>query len=165
MSLFLHQTTTISSVPNHSEALYMSLFLHQTTTIIYDRRLLQSCICLYSYIKPQLINTCSFESLRCICLYSYIKPQLCPCHCSLGRVVYVSIPTSNHNCAVVLATETTVVYVSIPTSNHNIPLPRRLSVLLYMSLFLHQTTTVNIKVCKEMWLYMSLFLHQTTTRE
>ena len=34
--------------------------------------------------------------------------------------VYLSIPTSNHNQAVVIITSRWGVYLSIPTSNHNI---------------------------------------------
>ena len=36
----------------------------------------KSCICLYSYIKPQLVFLGIISLLGCICLYSYIKPQL-----------------------------------------------------------------------------------------
>ena len=35
----------------------------------------KSCICLYSYIKPQLVFLGIISLLGCICLYSYIKPQ------------------------------------------------------------------------------------------
>ena len=122
--------------------LYMSLFLHQTTTIVYEVWVLSGCICLYSYIKPQPVLRLPFAPLGCICLYSYIKPQRNPkrlsdipsCIClysyikpqrrgfvrALKTVVYVSIPTSNHNQMVEQQIKDIVVYVSIPTSNHNL---------------------------------------------
>ena len=55
----------------------------------------------------------------CISLYSYIKPQLLEMHIGLNTVVYLYIPTSNHN--QVLA--------------HFGVKP------LYIFIFLHQTTT------------------------
>ncbi len=56
----------------------------------------------------------------CICLFSYIKPQPLLMLKHLTSVVYVSFPTSNHNNA--------------PTHEW--------ARVLYMSLFLHQTTTI-----------------------
>ena len=141
MSLFLHQTTTFELCGKGKQLLYMSLFLHQTTTIGTPYQSIQSCICLYSYIKPQLFQTQTQKAISCICLYSYIKPQLGLVFTDFLLVVYVSIPTSNHN---TFATDMEEQW-------------------LYMSLFLHQTTTgVNIRFVA-LVLYMSLFLHQTTT--
>ena len=57
------------------QTLYIVLFLHQTTTIKKLLKLLLSCISYYSYIKPQLL----------------------PLQHSSKRVVYRTIPTSNHN--------------------------------------------------------------------
>ena len=54
----------------------MSLFLHQTTTVILCHCHIAGCICLSSYIKPQLILMFTKNPNRCICLSSYIKPQL-----------------------------------------------------------------------------------------
>ena len=56
-----------------------------------------------------------------------------------------------------------VVYGPIPTSNHNQHARKALDVMLFMVLFLHQTTTLPcLSLC---WyeLFMVLFLHQTTT--
>ena len=119
----------------------MSLFLHQTTTHLGFTCIILCCICLYSYIKPQLAQVLLHVAMSCICLYSYIKPQL------------VKIAQQNH----------TVVYVSIPTSNHNYGLKKWVKWQLYMSLFLHQTTTSYFPKVISRQLYMSLFLHQTTT--
>ena len=104
---------------SYSEALYMSLFLHQTTTLKILLMMLLGCICLFSYIKPQQKGYSFNFGRSCICLFSYIKPQL-------RRVSFYLM---------------FVVYVSFPTSNHNLSCVRIDSLSLYMSLFLHQTTT------------------------
>ena len=78
-------------------------------------------------------------------------------------VVYLFIPTSNHNHVQILLDELPVVYLFIPTSNHNSDECQGATLELYISLFLHQTTTFGY-VCKvQRVLYISLFLHQTTT--
>ena len=77
--------------------LYIVLFLHQTTT-------LQLATCLL---------------VGCISYYSYIKPQLLEAHLDNLKVVYRTIPTSNHN------------------YNYDSQTP----LALYIVLFLHQTTT------------------------
>ena len=99
--------------------LYIVLFLHQTTTILILRVIRVRCISYYSYIKPQLVTVSLLDRICCISYYSYIKPQLIVqlYHCNL--VVYRTIPTSNHNAA--------KVYKSLN--------------MLYIVLFLHQTTT------------------------
>ena len=82
------------------QKLYIYLFLHQTTTVVQPLTKAGSCISIYSYIKPQ---PSSHRGL------SY-------------RVVYLSIPTSNHN-------------------RH----PQSICAQeLYIYLFLHQTTTYDI---------------------
>ena len=77
--------------------LYIVLFLHQTTTQNVEFYFVPCCISYYSYIKPQPpLQTAAFT-----------------------RVVYRTIPTSNHNCCGLQATSFVVVYRTIPTSNHN----------------------------------------------
>ena len=139
--IFLHQTTTPVEAVSLDEQLYIFIFLHQTTTyhqslnhnfccislysyikpqrVQHVPQLHGSCISLYSYIKPQQHDQIPLYDKRCISLYSYIKPQ--PCHCSqfLGFVVYLYIPTSNHNYHQSLNHNFWVVYLYIPTSNHN----------------------------------------------
>ena len=62
--------------------------------------------------------------------------------CSLrGFVVYLSIPTSNHNRFCWAEVGKLVVYLSIPTSNHNIYHKANYLKVLFICLFLHQTTT------------------------
>ena len=79
------------------ERLYIFWFLHQTTTLIQSWTSSGSCISFDSYIKPQLWSASWLDT----------------------RVVYLLIPTSNHNSRVVA----------------RLPLP------LYIFWFLHQTTT------------------------
>ena len=121
--------------------LYIVLFLHQTTTLNDASSQLKGCISYYSYIKPQRLSKCTESIGSCISYYSYIKPQ----HNNEGhnhkKVVYRTIPTSNHN-----------------TSSMNIE-----NNLLYIVLFLHQTTTAAGDGDYGSQLYIVLFLHQTTT--
>ena len=78
--------------------LYIFWFLHQTTTL------------------PQ--STTSLQ--RCISFDSYIKPQL-----------FLSRPPAY-----------SVVYLLIPTSNHNVAFIIKCKKMLYIFWFLHQTTTL-----------------------
>ena len=56
-----------------------------------------SCISFDSYIKPQLSNQPRGVREGCISFDSYIKPQQSLGVGLLGGVVYLLIPTSNHN--------------------------------------------------------------------
>ena len=56
-----------------------------------------------------------------------------------------------------------VVYGSFPTSNHNTSELVIKLVMLFMGLFLHQTTTQSLIMSMVRMLFMGLFLHQTTT--
>ena len=100
-------------------ALYIVLFLHQTTTGTQIQNIHLSCISYYSYIKPQHSFAVPGSISRCISYYSYIKPQLSTRWVIHPRVVYRTIPTSNHNYAALLALPYYVVYRTIPTSTHN----------------------------------------------
>ena len=77
--------------------LYIFWFLHQTTTFDSDELAQDCCISFDSYIKPQLAESAKL----------------------LQMVVYLLIPTSNHNCCLSLSVCAIVVYLLIPTSNHN----------------------------------------------
>ena len=79
--------------------------------------------------------------ISCISYYSYIKPQRRTNITRRNRVVYRTIPTSNHNTKILTAISFCVVYRTIPTSNHNALLRKQILFLLYIVLFLHQTTT------------------------
>ena len=102
-----------------NQKLYIFIFLHQTTTAPLRSPYPQGCISLYSYIKPQLSSLSK----------------------TLVLVVYLYIPTSNHN----------VLY--------SMPLHRTL----YIFIFLHQTTTKDEEDVIRHGLYIFIFLHQTTT--
>ena len=121
--------------------LYIVLFLHQTTTF-------SLCLCKTGrlYIVLFLHQTTTVPKgislyLRCISYYSYIKPQL----------------------AITGDSSVSVVYRTIPTSNHNLIMSLIVLSLLYIVLFLHQTTTGKITKIWFSMLYIVLFLHQTTT--
>ena len=78
-----------------------------------------SCILSCSYIKPQHCLECSLSVPRCILSCSYIKPQR-----SLSE-----------------SFRKVVVYYHVPTSNHNISIITLFLAVLYIIMFLHQTTT------------------------
>ena len=111
-----HNTRAINSAIYQ---LYIFWFLHQTTTLTIDYVIYGCCISFDSYIKPQLLG-----------MYEGGKV-----------VVYLLIPTSNHNKMLIESEGTYVVYLLIPTSNHNSRLGPIDVVKLYIFWFLHQTTT------------------------
>ena len=102
--------------------LYIFWFLHQTTT--------HTLFWLYW--------------IGCISFDSYIKPQLRAGSRTWCAVVYLLIPTSNHNYLFNERNRQLVVYLLIPTSNHNMTSEDKKTCQLYIFWFLHQTTTYNI---------------------
>ena len=163
ISWFLHQTTTNISDLKTFSLLFISWFLHQTTTPCWERRFLQSCLSLDSYIKPQQLshetdwlkvvylliptsnhNVFPFWKNLVVVVYLLIPTSN---HNKLSfmlsneTVVYLLIPTSNHNQPTVWKTASRVVYLLIPTSNHNRIVPWQSHFSLFISWFLHQTTT------------------------
>ena len=78
------------------------------------------------------------------------------------EVVYLLIPTSNHNFDLTLEKNPRVVYLLIPTSNHNGDGAIQGQDLLFISWFLHQTTTSEQRELRLLQLFISWFLHQTT---
>ena len=101
-----------------------------------------SCISFASYIKPQRKRVMFVSISSCISFASYIKPQQIKVSIEILKVVYLSLPTSNHNCLHMVF----------------------LVLMLYIFRFLHQTTTYNSGAPAARWLYIFRFLHQTTTR-
>ena len=150
-------------IKNATKKLYIFWFLHQTTTNSKRYTRDMSCISFDSYIKPQPQCLSIYRLLRCISFDSYIKPQRLerirsriPCCISFDSYI-------KPQRLVVLFMSVTVVYLLIPTSNHNLYVPRYSHYMLYIFWFLHQTTTtvtLNNGVVK---LYIFWFLHQTTT--
>ena len=116
---FLHQTTTGKSINSRRAELYIFWFLHQTTTLLVSGLHFPGCISFDSYIKPQLLTVHSGES--------------------------------------------GVVYLLIPTSNHNLMITSITTIMLYIFWFLHQTTTAVSDALHHLQLYIFWFLHQTTT--
>ena len=68
----------------------------------------------------------------CISFDSYIKPQPSHAFQRICSVVYLLIPTSNHNYGVSGTARRQVVYLLIPTSNHNLYCLKVLQTLLYI---------------------------------
>ena len=60
------------------------------------------------------------EAVSCISFDSYIKPQPIFVLLLVHKVVYLLIPTSNHNKLPNGTRMVVVVYLLIPTSNHNL---------------------------------------------
>ena len=121
---FLHQTTTHELSYTFDRKLYIFWFLHQTTTEGRARTLKYRCISFDSYIKPQQCHIIEIEIL----------------------VVYLLIPTSNHNLVAFVLEEVLVVYLLIPTSNHNPSYEVPSHIGLYIFWFLHQTTTLKMNI-------------------
>ena len=94
---FLHQTTTHNEEHNHNWELYIFWFLHQTTTYRGSEKDACRCISFDSYIKPQLWLIPLISVPSCISFDSYIKPQPSRWIIAYFHVVYLLIPTSNHN--------------------------------------------------------------------
>ena len=100
------------------------------------------CISFDSYIKPQQLRRLHLIKLGCISFDSYIKPQPIRLKGRLNPVVYLLIPTSNHNRDCRGYIRLCVVYLLIPTSNHNVLCVGVVVEGLYIFWFLHQTTTI-----------------------
>ena len=81
-----------------------------------------------------------FYDLLIFIFMSYIKPQPAS-SIEYTRIVYSTIPTSNHNPLLPDGHSLSVVYRTIPTSNHNSFNFEKYVFTLYIVLFLHQTTT------------------------
>ena len=144
-------------------SLFIILFLHQTTTYYLGSSVVLGCLSSCSYIKPQHHAPGYFNLSRCLSSCSYIKPQ----HESLTPQCIQSCLSS---CSYIKPQQRTwcnhwylVVYHLVPTSNHNKRSKFRLSKLLFIILFLHQTTTIGVSTLIPNLLFIILFLHQTTT--
>ena len=121
--------------------LYIFWFLHQTTTGILNSNLANRCISFDSYIKPQPISSSS----------------------SFSSVVYLLIPTSNHN-ATGLGDWGSRLYIFwFLHQTTTLRWIEAIAIKLYIFWFLHQTTTDNILLDSYEELYIFWFLHQTTT--
>ena len=121
--------------------LFIILFLHQTTTMrLFFAFFVLLFIILFLH-QTTTFGQGSFRYICCLSSCSYIKPQQGRRNVWQRNVVYHLVPTSNHNLA---------------NSNHFIK-------MLFIILFLHQTTTSRILFFGVRRLFIILFLHQTTT--
>ena len=182
--LYLHQTTTSSySVrsniccflsciyikPQHLNTLitllelFLILYLHQTTTplVILITRL--SCFLSCIYIKPQLPANNADLRFGCFLSCIYIKPQLTNLLILMIFVVSYLVSTSNHNvrkCELVSHLLFLILYLHQTTTERMLMITQR---GLFLILYLHQTTTIFRKYALNNWLFLILYLHQTTT--
>ena len=139
---FLHQTTTYRILSNGKDRLYIFWFLHQTTTFRLNWKRQFCCISFDSYIKPQREHEPIVKIARCISFDSYIKPQLLAIltmsdYSCISFDSYIKPQLKLRNRFIHV-----VVYLLIPTSNHNLLMRLPTTSLLYIFWFLHQTTTV-----------------------
>ena len=143
--------------------LYIFWFLHQTTTRRYLFQVLRRCISFDSYIKPQPFKESVIHISSCISFDSYIKPQLFN-RILLKLLSCISFDSYIKPQPTLTATiYSSVVYLLIPTSNHNSLMESYAALELYIFWFLHQTTTSLEVLCAPWRLYIFWFLHQTTT--
>ena len=142
--------------------LYIFWFLHQTTTA----------------------NCCHQHSLSCISFDSYIKPQRPWWFLSFSYVVYLLIPTSNHNLSIrfiffivlyifwflhqttTLQQQGTKTPCCISFDSYIKPQPERRfdfsSAVVYL-LIPTSNHDLRLSLISLFWLYIFWFLHQTTT--
>ena len=145
--------------------LYIFVFLHQTATNYSIMSKEESCISLFSYIKPQHdVHVCE-KPLRCISLFSYIKPQQSWKDCFIYWVVYLCFPTSNRNVYVHIPIVDKVVYLCFPTSNRNNRLFLQMIMKVVYLCFPTSNRNLLLLLLAVLSLYIFVFLHQTATRE
>ena len=99
----------------------------------------------------------------CLSSCSYIKPQLRRHVADSLAVVYHLVPTSNHNSnsRKINSWMLFIILFLHQTTTKELSLPY--SIMLFIILFLHQTTTMKIEKTNYQQLFIILFLHQTTT--
>ena len=153
----------MSNDQTRATKLYIFWFLHQTTTSCQACQQKQRCISFDSYIKPQRFVGSVRHRVRCISFDSYIKPQPSLRKWCSRCVVYLLIPTSNHNSAGSLA-GFDLLYIFWFLHQTTTGLTNSLKLFtLYIFWFLHQTTTHTVIFLRQRLLYIFWFLHQTTT--
>ena len=155
-----HNALTVASV---LLVLYIFWFLHQTTTAWLFVRSLCSCISFDSYTKPQPSGD---GNVFFRVVYLLIPT---PNHNAIVTenfeyfVVYLLIPTPNHNQMPFCILRRQVVYLLIPTSSHNSNMLRPLPFLVVYLLIPTSNHNLAFIDCINLLLYIFWFLHQTTT--
>ena len=143
--------------------LYIFWFLHQTTTNEVFCSRLADCISFDSYIKPQLrLNDGTIIAVVYL-LIPTSNHNLHKAMVLLVLVVYLLIPTSNHNLSAFIVVRLCVVYLLIPTSNHNSPLPHAWWAMVVYLLIPTSNHNSHRSENHPSTLYIFWFLHQTTT--
>ena len=83
-------------VPQSNSCISFDSYIKPQLALASEKRNV-SCISFDSYIKPQLFVTPESSDYSCISFDSYIKPKLSIKADKFISVVYLLIPTSNHN--------------------------------------------------------------------
>ena len=99
------------------------------------------CFFFCFYIKPQRRCRYTAHRLHCFFFCFYIKPQLSALRKLQKEIVSSSVSTSNHNSFSNRCHLRLIVSSSVSTSNHNKHSAGFFLRLLFLLLFLHQTTT------------------------
>ena len=139
---FLHQTTTTATPsPNDTSCISFDSYIKPQQQQRQSEGL-PCCISFDSYIKPQRNSTARGHALCCISFDSYIKPQLIQffIEVNISCISFDSYIKPQLPLNVIVKWK--VVYLLIPTSNHNWWSVGYFHYELYIFWFLHQTTTV-----------------------
>ena len=143
--------------------MYIFWFLHQTTTRWCWYHIWGRCISFDSYIKPQPKSSVIIIFAVVYLLIPTSNHNQRSIIFERHSVVYLLIPTSNHNTLWLMNMMLFVVYLLIPTSNHNCKKEvREMTEVVYL---LIPTSNHNLKSLRNIisMLYIFWFLHQTTT--
>ena len=139
---FLHQTTTQHCRLQPQDCCISFDSYIKPQLLLICGVITSRCISFDSYIKPQLRKLRKSSCSRCISFDSYIKPQhnvnrdTLPT-CCISFDSYIKPQLTIFSCI-----GFGVVYLLIPTSNHNSVGYDMDEFLLYIFWFLHQTTTL-----------------------
>ena len=99
--------------------IYKGENIYKTTNFFINYFLSRTGVSFDSYIKPQLMG----RNTLILCVVYLLIPtsnhNVNECVFVPIAVVYLLIPTSNHNLTIVSSETDFVVYLLIPTSNHN----------------------------------------------
>ena len=139
----LKQATTSGTLSQHwAHCISFDSYIKPQRLVLMVMHLI-SCISFDSYIKPQPIFNFIFLHICCISFDSYIKPQpkgqkSCEMACCISFDSYIKPRPCAWSWWFFR-----VVYLLIPTSNHNFLSSMRLTIALYIFWFLHQTTTLS----------------------
>ena len=105
----------------------------------------------------------SLFSFSCLSSCSYIKPQHYSINLSSNVVVYHLVPTSNHNLFYCLFFFDVLFIILFLHQTTTLRQRKEKACSLFIILFLHQTTTASVSRPLTELLFIILFLHQTTT--